>query len=102
MFLGPRDTFPLVYPQLAGINLEAQVSRLEMPVWLMLGREDFVTPSEIAARYFDRLETPRKTLVWFEHSGHSPQFEEPGKFNSVLTQQVRAVAAETRPDALLH
>ncbi len=102
MFLGPRDTFPLVYPQLAGINLEAQVPRLEVPVWFMLGREDFVTPSEIAARYFDRLEAPRKTLVWFEHSGHSPQFEEPGKFNSVLTEQVRAVASETRPEAVLH
>jgi pimeloyl-ACP methyl ester carboxylesterase len=103
MFLGSRDTFPLVYPQLAGINLEAQVPRLEMPVWFMLGREDYVTPSEIAARYFERLEAPRKTLLWFEHSGHSPQFEEPGKFNSVLIQQVRPVATpEAQPEALMH
>ncbi len=102
MFLGWRNTFPLVYPQLAGINLEAQVPQLRVPVWFMLGREDYVTPSEIAARYFSTLEAPRKTLLWFEHSGHSPQFEEPGKFNSVLVQQVRTVATDTQPEALLH
>jgi pimeloyl-ACP methyl ester carboxylesterase len=100
-FLGLRDTFPLVYPQLAGINLEAQVPRLEVPVWFLLGREDYVTPSEIAARYFEKLEAPRKTLLWFEHSGHSPPFEEPEKFNTVLAQQVRAVA-EAPAEALLH
>jgi pimeloyl-ACP methyl ester carboxylesterase len=101
MFLGPRDTFSVVYPRLAGINLEAQVPQLQVPVWFLLGREDSVTPSEIAARYLASLEAPRKTLLWFEHSGHNPQFEEPGKFNSVLTQQVRAVA-EAEPQVLLH
>ncbi|HEX5746113.1 MAG TPA: alpha/beta hydrolase [Archangium sp.] len=100
-FLGMRETFPRVYPQLAGLDLEAQVPRLEVPVWFLLGREDHVTPSELAVRYFDKLEAPRKTLLWFEHSGHSPPFEEPGRFNDILTRQVRTVA-ETRPEALLH
>jgi pimeloyl-ACP methyl ester carboxylesterase len=101
MFLGLRETFSVVYPRLAGLNLEAQVPELRVPVWFLLGREDYVTPSEIAARYFESLMAPRKTLLWFEHSGHNPQFEEPGRFNSVLTQQVRAVA-EAEPLALLH
>jgi len=100
-FLGMRRTFPRVYPQLAGLNLEAQVPRLEVPVWFLLGREDHVTPSEIAVRYFDKLEAPRKTLLWFEHSGHSPPFEEPGRFNAILDEQVRPVA-EVRPEGLLH
>ncbi|WPB76490.1 alpha/beta hydrolase [Archangium violaceum] len=100
-FLGLRETFPRVYPQLAGLDLEAQVPRLEVPVWFLLGREDYVTPSELAVRYFDKLEAPRKTLLWFEHSGHSPPFEEPRRFNDILTQQVRAVA-EVRPEAMLH
>jgi pimeloyl-ACP methyl ester carboxylesterase len=100
-FLGFKETFPRVYPRLAGLDLEAQVPRLEVPVWFLLGREDYVTPSEIAARYFDRLEAPRKTLLWFEHSGHFPQFEEPDRFNTLLLQQVRTVA-EARPEVLLH
>ncbi|MCY1073437.1 alpha/beta fold hydrolase [Archangium lansingense] len=100
-FLGMRETFSRVYPQLAGLDLEAQVPRLEVPVWFLLGREDYVTPSEIAVRYFDKLEAPSKTLLWFEHSGHSPPFEEPGKFNAILKQQVRAVV-EAQPEALLH
>jgi pimeloyl-ACP methyl ester carboxylesterase len=101
MFLGPRDTFSVVYPQLADVNLEAQVPELQVPVWFLLGREDYVTPSEIAARYLESLRAPRKTLLWFEHSGHTPQFEEPGKFNSVLIQQARAVTEAELP-ALLH
>lgn len=102
MFLGLRDTFSQVYPQVAGLDLEAQVPRLEVPVWFLLGREDYVTPSEIAARYFEKLEAPRKTLLWFEHSGHSPPFEEPDKFNAILDQQVRAMLAEPIAEALLH
>lgn len=89
-----RDTFSVVYPRVAGVNLEAQVPRLEVPVWFLLGREDRVTPSEIAARYFESLQAPRKELVWFERSGHSPCYEEPAKFNAVLTEQVLpAIAA---------
>jgi pimeloyl-ACP methyl ester carboxylesterase len=101
LFLGLKETFPLVYPQLAGLDLAAQVPRLEVPVWFLLGREDYVTPSEIAARYLEQLEAPSKTLLWFEHSGHTPPFEEPEKFNRVLIQQVRAMS-ETRPEVLLH
>ncbi|WP_375769959.1 alpha/beta hydrolase [Archangium gephyra] len=100
-FMGMREAFPHVYPQLAGLDLEAQVPRLEVPVWFLLGREDYVTPSELAVRYFDKLEAPRKTLLWFEHSGHSPPFEEPGRFNAILNEQVRATA-EVRTEALLH
>lgn len=103
LFLGLKETFPLVYPQLAGVDLEAQVPRLEVPVWFLLGREDYVTPSEIAARYFEKLEAPSKTLLWFEHSGHSPPFEEPDRFNAILGQQVRSVLmTEARAEALLH
>jgi pimeloyl-ACP methyl ester carboxylesterase len=99
--LGMRDILGFVYPQLAGLDLEAQVPELQVPVWFMLGREDYVTPSEIAARYFDKLQAPRKTLVWFEHSGHSPQFEEPGKFNSLLGHQVRTSTVAAQAEELL-
>jgi pimeloyl-ACP methyl ester carboxylesterase len=102
MYLGLRDTFSRVYPQLADLDLEVQVPRLEVPVWFLLGREDYVTPSEIAARYFQKLEAPRKTLLWFEQSGHAPPFEEPDKFNALLAQQVRAVSAEPRVEVSPH
>lgn len=95
---GLFDTFGLVYPRLAGLNLEAQVPRLEMPVWLLLGREDWVTPSEIAARYFESLQAPRKELIWFENSGHSPCYEEPAKFNAVLIEQVRPAVEPRREE----
>jgi hypothetical protein len=38
------------------------------------------------------VEAPEKHLVWFEHSGHMPMLEEPGKFLVSLVRVVRPVA----------
>jgi pimeloyl-ACP methyl ester carboxylesterase len=35
---------------------------------------------KVAATWFDTVKAPEKQLVWFEHSGHIPMTEEPGKF----------------------
>ena len=93
---------PTASPRLMDLNLERQVPRLDVPVWFLLGREDAVTPSELAVRYFDALEAPAKTLLWFEHSGHQPAFEEPEHFNSLLIERVRAEGTALPPDIVLH
>ena len=39
----------------------------------------------MAARYFASLEAPRgKKLIWFEHSGHWPQLEQPNEYRREL------------------
>jgi hypothetical protein len=35
---------------------------------------------KVAATWFDTVKAPEKQLVWFEHSGHIPMTEAPGKF----------------------
>lgn len=62
----------------------AEVTRLEVPVTLLLGRHDWNVPSVLAARWLDSLSAPRKEIVWFENSGHGPLEEEPARFDSVL------------------
>lgn len=58
-----------------------------------LGRHDRVVTWEVAERYFNALEAPRgKQLIWFEDSGHWPQFEESQKYRDTL---VRRLLAET-------
>ena len=55
-----------------------------VPVFFLLGRHDFNTPSALAADYMARLEGPAKGIIWFEESAHFPFWEEPGKFREAL------------------
>lgn len=64
--------------------LDRVVRRLEVPVWFLLGRQDWMSPSTLAAEYFEQLQAPGKTLVWFEDSAHYPFIEQPRKFAEVL------------------
>lgn len=66
------------------------VTRLSVPVVITQGRHDYNTPSDIARRWFDRLEAPYKKWIWFEESAHSPIVEEPEKWG----REVRSALAE--------
>jgi len=65
---------------------EGGVSRFEVPVWLLQGRYDMVSPSPLVAEYFDAIRAPGKRLVWFEESAHFPFFEEPERFGEALAR----------------
>ncbi len=74
-------------------NLFRQAPRLDVPVYFFIGRHDRVVTWEVAERYFNALDAPRgKQLIWFENSGHWPQFEESQKYRDTL---LRRVLAET-------
>jgi len=79
-------SFDALYPQLADLDLEKTVPRLDVPVHLALGRHDGSTIPEIGERWLRGLDAPAKKLVWFERSGHAPAFEEPEKFVEMLGQ----------------
>ncbi len=78
-------------------NLFEQAPRIDVPVYFLLGRYDWVVTAEVAQRYFGKLEAPRgKQLIWFEQSGHWPHFAEPEKYRDLL---VNKILPETAPDA---
>jgi pimeloyl-ACP methyl ester carboxylesterase len=64
--------------------LESAVRCLPVPVFLFLGRTDYVAPSELAARWLEEIQAPLKRAVWFERSSHFPHYEEPGAFQEAL------------------
>lgn len=72
--------------------LDRLVMRVDVPVFLFLGRHDLNTPSVLAAEYLDRLDPPLKRVVWFEESAHFPFFEEPARFHSAMLEAEEAVA----------
>jgi proline iminopeptidase len=83
---GITETQAALLPALAALDLVRNIPRLGVPFIMVQGRLDQVAPGEAALRYFDTVKAPSKELVWFEHSAHTPQLEEPEKFRGVLMQ----------------
>lgn len=77
---GIINTFNGVYPQLYDIDLRADYKTSEVPVYFFLGRHDVNAPTSLVEDYYAMLAAPKKEIVWFEHSGHSPWVNESGRF----------------------
>jgi pimeloyl-ACP methyl ester carboxylesterase len=75
-------------PELLALDLEHAAPSVEVPLFFFLGRYDRHVDARIAAGYFETLRAPFKQLTWFEHSAHNIPFEEPERFNRVLTEKV--------------
>lgn len=68
------------------VPLAREVSCLAAPVFLFLGRTDYVTPSQLAAGWLEDLRAPLKRVVWFEESSHFPHYEQPPAFQVALRE----------------
>ncbi|HEY1607610.1 MAG TPA: hypothetical protein VGF77_18630 [Allosphingosinicella sp.] len=64
----------------------------KVPIILLLGRHDRTVSSDVARDWFMTVRAPEKHLVWFEHSAHEPESEEPGKFLLSLVRYARPIA----------
>lgn len=88
---GNKFATPCLLPELVALNLTTE-HKLSVPLILFLGRHDRNVNAEVAATWFDRVQAPEKHVVWFEHSGHIPMTEEPGKFLLSLVRYARPIA----------
>jgi pimeloyl-ACP methyl ester carboxylesterase len=80
----------------AGVDWWSNATKFDMPVFIASGRFDYNTPAGLQKAWFDRIEAPVKTHRWFEHSAHSPPFEEPDKFNRFMIDEVLPLAQKQR------
>lgn len=90
--IGFMNTFNSVYPQLYGKDLRKDVPALDVPVYFLLGRHDINAPLPLAEEYYNLLSSPKKELIWFEHSGHNPWNTEADRY----MQEVRRIVAATQ------
>lgn len=64
-------------------NLRENVREIKVPVLLIWGKADTITPPFVGEE-FDRL-LPDSELHILEHSGHAPMMEQPAEFNVLLS-----------------
>ena len=86
--LGLMNTFNVVYPQLQEMDFRLDATHLDLPVYIILGRNDMNNPYPIPEEYYQRLEAPSKQLFFFEQSGHGMIWEEASLFHEIMVNTV--------------
>lgn len=61
------------------------VSSLDIPLYFVMGKYDYMTSSNAAKKYFDTIAAEHKHFITFEKSAHYPQFEEKEKFSEWMS-----------------
>jgi len=56
--------------------------KINIPVALIWGKDDKITPPEVAVEFNQLL--PDSELHWIDKCGHAPMMERPEEFNRVL------------------
>jgi proline iminopeptidase len=87
------ETFDVLYPQLDGTDFRDDVPRLEVPVYLVAGSHEAAGRETLARQWFDTLAAPSKDYLVFDHSGHTPPYDEPGRFADLMSNVVAATEA---------
>lgn len=85
---GNRFSLTQFEDEISQLNLSEHYQSFNMPIFFLLGRHDWQVPAILAEQYFEKIEAPAKSLIWFEQSAHSPPFEEPIKFDQILIKKV--------------
>jgi pimeloyl-ACP methyl ester carboxylesterase len=63
-------------------NMAKDLHKIHIPVALIWGRNDKITPPEVAVEFNQLL--PDSELYWIDHCGHAPMMEHPEEFNRLL------------------
>lgn len=70
-------------------NMSKDLHHILTPVMLIWGRNDKITPPEVA-KEFEML-LPNAQLAWIEECGHAPMMEQPEAFNIILRKFLQSL-----------
>lgn len=65
-------------------NMSKELPKIDVPTCLIWGKNDTITPPDVAEEFRDRL--PQAELFWVDECGHAPMMEQPEQFNSILEE----------------
>ncbi|AZQ60913.1 alpha/beta hydrolase [Flammeovirga pectinis] len=81
MMSGTFISLEHLFPNVLKDNLFESIKKVDVPIYFLQGKHDYVTSFTLAKIYFDVIEAPKKKFIIFENSAHNPLFEEADKFN---------------------
>lgn len=85
-----RSGVSVLWRDILSTNLAGKVPEVAVPVYFFHGIYDYTCSYPPAKTYLARLRAPVKGFYTFEHSAHSPMFEEPAKATRIFREDVLA------------
>lgn len=85
-----------LWEDIARLEFDKSVKKLDVPVYLFQGDHDKNTPTVLARKWFDDLEAPYKEYMPFHESAHSPINEECELWGTTLKEKL--LEREKMPD----
>ncbi|WP_410219653.1 alpha/beta fold hydrolase [Pedobacter sp.] len=70
-------------------NMSKELTKITIPVSLIWGKQDKITPPEVATEFHECL--PNSELNWIDKCGHVPMMEHPEEFNAYLDKFLKRV-----------
>jgi pimeloyl-ACP methyl ester carboxylesterase len=64
-------------------NVSKDLPHMDVPVCLIWGKNDTITPPEVAEEFHELL--PQSDLFWIDECGHAAMMEQPEQFNTILS-----------------
>ena len=71
-------------------DLRQQITELKLPAYFVHGAYDYTVAYPLTREFAAQLKAPVKGFYTFEHSAHTPLFEEPERVVKVLREDVLA------------
>lgn len=75
-------------------NMAKALPDMKMPVCLIWGKNDTITPPHVAEEFHDKL--PNSSLFWIDKCGHAAMMEHPKTFNKLVDDWLNSPAAEVK------
>ncbi len=72
-------------------NMKKDLHKMNLPVCLIWGKDDKITPPEVAIEFNEEL--PNAELHWIDKCGHAPMMERPEEFNVLLSAFLEKIKA---------
>ncbi len=70
-------------------NMAEDITKFNVPVCLVWGRQDAVTPPDVAEKFHELL--PNAELNWIDHCGHAAMMEHPNEFNAIVEKWLQKI-----------
>lgn len=75
-----------MWGEIMNINLLENIVNYDIPIYFIVGKNDNISYPDLIDEYFKKIIAPKKEIIYFKESGHSPHFEEWDKYENTVIQ----------------
>lgn len=80
---------PLFQYMFEAYDAQSLGTEYQMPVYYIMGENDYQTPIQLARALFEQLTAPEKTFFTIPNAGHFTMYDNPQGFNQALLGEIR-------------